>query len=130
MSPDPTNPENNLLDSSQLETFIMLGYEDYADLLGDVKRDVPGYFTVIHSSVATGDAKACSAAAHSCRGMLSYFGCIALNNLLADLENGALPDKSNADTIHNELLASWKHTLNAIHAWEKSIPDFAPGTSH
>jgi HPt (histidine-containing phosphotransfer) domain-containing protein len=128
MSLEPTNPTNPLLDPSQLETFIMLGYEDYADLLGDVERDVPGYFNIIHSAIASGDSKACSAATHSCRGMLSYFGCVALTSLLAELENGVLPDKSRAESVHNELLTTWESTLNAILKWEKSVPDFAPDT--
>lgn len=130
MSLEPTAPTNPLLDPSQLETFIMLGYEDYADLLDDVKRDVPGYFTVIRSAIASGDSKACAAAAHSCRGMLSYFGCTALTSQLAKLENGVLPDKSCAESVHNELLAIWESTLNAILKWEKSVPDFAPNPPH
>lgn len=126
MASDSTNPDPALLDVSQLDTFVMLGYEDYADLLNDVKRDVPGYFDAIRSAIASGDAKACSAASHSCRGMLSYFGCIMLSQLLGALENGALPDAAAAESTHNKLLATWEKTLTAIIEWEKSVPDFSP----
>jgi HPt (histidine-containing phosphotransfer) domain-containing protein len=126
MDLEPTTPSNLLLDISQLDTFVMLGYDEYSELLGDVRREVPGYFAVIRTAIQSGDSKACSAASHSCRGMLSYFGCVTLNSLLARLENEALPAASDADRIHDELLAVWEKTLAALHEWEKSVPDFAP----
>ena len=126
MGLEPTNSANPLLDHNQLETFIMLGYDDYADLLNDVRREVPGYFTTIRSAIASGDSKSCSAASHSCRGMLSYFGCIALNNLLSVLENGPLPDASSAESVHDQLLTVWDDTLFAIQEWAESVPDFIP----
>ncbi|GAA5115546.1 Hpt domain-containing protein [Luteolibacter yonseiensis] len=126
MDSEPTTSSDSLLDVSQLDTFVMLGYDEYSELLGDVRREVPNYFTVIHGAIASGDSKTCSAACHSCRGMLSYFGCVVLNNLLGGLENGPLPDKSQADPIHDELLTTWNNSLNALLGWEKTVPDFAP----
>jgi len=126
MDTEPHDSSHPLLDISQLDTFVMLGYEDYADLLKDVKNDVPEYFNTIRQSIATGDAKACRAASHSCRGMLSYFGCVALTHLLDDLENGALPGEGAAESTHAKLVATWEKTLTALQEWEKSVPDFSP----
>lgn len=126
MSTEPSDPSQPLLDVSQLDTFVMLGYEDYADLLSDVKNDVPEYFRTIRAAIAAGDAKACRAASHSCRGMLSYFGCVALTHILDGLENGPLPEEGAAESTYNKLVATWEKTLTALVEWEKSVPDFSP----
>lgn len=128
MDSDNTSPDSLLLDPRQLETFVMLGYEDYADLLADVTNDVPGYLATIRSAVLAGDAAATSAAAHSCRGMLSYFGCVALTDRLAGIEHSPQRDASSAEPEYVELVALWDATRAAILRWEQSVPDFAPGS--
>jgi HPt (histidine-containing phosphotransfer) domain-containing protein len=123
ISPDP-----RLLDVQQLETFIMLGYEDYADLLGDVAHDVPGYFSTIRSAILAGDRAAGAAAAHSCRGMLSYFGCVALTERLAEIEHAPPIHEASAEPLYGELALLWEATQAALHEWERGVPNFAPGS--
>lgn len=127
MDQEAQSPEAGILDTEQLETFLMLGYEDYENLLGDVVREVPSYISTIHASILAGDSSACSAATHSFRGMLSYFGCIKLTERLALLEKNALPEASRAGDIQAELLELWKKSLAAIRQWE-SDSDFHPGS--
>ncbi len=127
MEQEAQSPEAGILDTEQLETFLMLGYEDYANLLGDVVTEVPSYIATIHSSILSRDSGIYSAAIHSFRGMISYFGCINLTEKLAFLEKNALPEASFASDIQAELLKLWEKSLAAIRQWE-SDSDFHPGS--
>ncbi|NQX02929.1 response regulator, partial [bacterium] len=123
--PHTTSPPP-LLDALQLEPFISIGYDDYLDLLGDVIDNVPGQLEQIRTAIKDADTATLSARAHSLRGMLSYFGCIAMTTRLHQLELQDMPRPGQAIDIHTELRALWEESLTAIKAWEKSVPDFAP----
>lgn len=118
--------ESTLLDHQQLESFIDLGFDDYLDLLGDVIHDVPGHLAHLRAAIQQGDSRELNARAHSLRGMLSYFGCVAMTDRLARMEHheSVVPDQAAA--THSELHSLWEKSLAAIKAWEKSVPGFAP----
>ncbi len=115
-----------LLDLEPLESFVVLGYEDYLDLLGDVIRDVPGHLESIHTAILAGNSADVSTRVHSFRGMVSYFGCIALTGRLAELERQPAIAPTEAAAIHTELQDLWDRSLAALKDWEKSVPDFVP----
>ena len=116
-----------LLDLDPLETFAVLGYDDYLDLLSDVIRDVPGHLDAVRAANLAGNPADVSSRVHSFRGMVSYFGCIALTGRLAELERQPAIAPTQAAAIHAELQDLWDRSLAAIKDWEKSVPDFAPG---
>lgn len=118
--------ETPLIDPPQLETFIVFGHADYLDLLGDVIHDVPGHLERLRTAISAGNPGEIRAAAHSLRGMLSYFGCVALTTRLADFEHQTAIPPEQAAPIHAELSGLWEKTLAAIKEWEKTVPDFAP----
>jgi HPt (histidine-containing phosphotransfer) domain-containing protein len=118
--------QSPLLDHEQLESFADIGYDDYLELLGDVIHDVPGHLDRIRASIEAGDSAAVKSRVHSFRGMVSYFGCIALTDRLAVMEHHPEIAPDQAATIHSELQNLWDRSLAAIKDWEKSVPDFAP----
>jgi hypothetical protein len=125
---DPTSPETPLLDFHQLNTMIDLGLESYLDLLDGVIQSVPDYLTNIHTDILTGNHQNLDHNTHALRGMLSYFGCIALCTRLDDFRitksNPTSPPAEQAGAIHAGLMALWEATFSAIKAWEKTVPEF------
>ena len=115
-----------LLDLEPLEVFATLGYDDYLDLLSDVIRDGPGHLESVRAAIHAGNAADVTSRTHSFRGMVSYFGCIALTSRLAELEHHPAIAPSEATAIHAELQDLWNRSLTAIKDWEKSVADFAP----
>lgn len=115
-----------LLDLEPLESFAILGYADYLDLLGDVVRDVPGHLDSIRSAILAGNSAEVSTRIHSLRGMVSYFGCIGLTGRLAELEHQPAIAPTAAAVIHTELPELWDRRLAALKNWQKSVPDSAP----
>ncbi len=115
-----------LLDLGQLESFAGIGYDDYLDLLSDVVRDVPRHLEGIRASIDAGNSTDVRSRLHSFRGMISYFGCIALTDRLAGMEQHPEIPPDQAVGIHSELQSLWDRSLAAIKDWEKSVPDFAP----
>ena len=119
--------QESLLNLEPLEVFATLGYDDYFDLLSDVIRDVPGHLESVRAAIHSGNPAEVSSRVHNFRGMVSYFGCIALTDRLAELEHHPAIAPTEAPAIHAELQDLWDRTLAAIKDWEKSVPDFAPG---
>ena len=66
------------------------------------------------------------ARAHGLRGVLAYFGCVAVTKRLAQLETQECVPPEQAAGIHAELLDLWEQSLAALAEWEKSVPDFGP----
>ncbi len=114
-----------LLDLEQLESLIVLGAEDFRELLGDVIGSVPGQITRIHADIHAGDAPHLRAHAHELRGMLLYFGCQALAMRLDELEHHPQAPSAEAAAIHADLETLWHHSLAAIQAWQLTVPEFA-----
>ncbi len=124
---DTSRPSSeSLLDISQLNSFITIGYTDYIDLLGDVIQDVASHLVSIQAAIQQGNLVDLRARSHSLRGMLSYFGCIAMTARLKVLEESASLTPPQAAAIHGELQSLWDQSLAAIRSWEKSVPNFAP----
>ena len=122
---DP-NPQPALLDFHQLETFVVIGVADYLDLLGDVIEDVPIQLEQIRVAIQDGDSPHLKARSHGLRGLLAYFGCIAMTARLAELETQASVAPEQASAIHSELQNLWQASLAALKEWEKSLPGFVP----
>jgi HPt (histidine-containing phosphotransfer) domain-containing protein len=116
-----------LLDLRQLETFTIIGYDEYLELYADLLQEVPLQLEQIRAAIQQDDTLERKNIAHALRGILAYFGCAAMSARLAELEVPATvtpPDQATA--IHTELLALWETSLAAIQHWEKSVPGFAP----
>jgi len=126
---DVTQPvsgeEPVLVNTDKLRTFLILGLDDYVEMLGDVMGEVPEQLERIRSSIEQGDFADCRQAAHSLRGILGYFGCAAMTTRLGQLEGRQSFAPEEAATIHAEFQTLWSASLAAIRQWEKSIPDFA-----
>ena len=117
-----------LLNLRQLETFCIIGYDDYLELLGDLSLEVPARLEQIRAAIEHGDAVELKTIAHSLRGILAYFGCAALNERFAALEApDAVAPPEQAAAIDGQLQTLWQDSLAAIKAWEKSVPGFAQG---
>ena len=114
-----------LLDLDQLESFAAIGYEDYLELLSDVIRDIPGHLEGIRVSIEAGTTAETKSRVHLFRGMLSYFGCVALTDRLAELERHSEIAADQAASIHAEIQQLWDRSFAAIKQWEISVPDFA-----
>ncbi|GAA5116607.1 hypothetical protein GCM10023212_03540 [Luteolibacter yonseiensis] len=124
MSPSPSPHDPPLLDLRQLRSFVVLGHENFLELLEDMKGDMPKSFAAVREAMLTGDAEETSAVAHSSRGILSYFGCVALNQRLAVIEALKTVDPSQAEIVFNELTALWAESVVAIKEWESGVPEF------
>lgn len=114
-----------LLNVSQLNSFVAIGYDDYIDLLCDAIQDVTVHLTAIQAAIQQGNQSDLRARSHSLRGMLSYFGCIAMTSRLKLLEQNLALTPPQAAMIHTELETLWVNSLAAIKVWEKTVPDFA-----
>ena len=114
-----------LINPRQLEPLAILGIEDFHDILGDVVRDVPGCLKSLRAAIRAGDIATLKARAHSLRGMLANFGCVAMTARLARIEHLESIDPTEADAVQTELQQLWDQSLAAIKAWEKSVPEFA-----
>jgi hypothetical protein len=127
MEPSHSNPPPSeaLLDLGQLNSFVAIGYDDYIDLLGDAVTDVTLHLTAIQAAIQQGNQAELRARSHSLRGMLSYFGCIAMTSRLKLLEENTSLTPPQAALMHAELEAMWVKSLAAIKAWEKTVPEFA-----
>jgi len=123
----PTS-EPPLLDYHQLETFVVIGVADYLELLDDVIKDVPVQLAQIRVAMQQGNTQQVKARAHGLRGLVAYFGCVAMTARLAHLENQDQLSPEQAATTHGELLGLWDQSLDALRQWEKSLPGFAPET--
>ncbi len=117
--------ESKLLDTHQLEPFIMIGITDYLDLLNDVIRDVPGHLENIRNAIRDGNSREFKNHAHTLRGMISHFGCIAMTTRLAQLEHHETVTPDQAAAVHAELQTIWEQSLAALKEWEKTAPGFA-----
>lgn len=117
-----------LLDPRLLEAFIVIGYDDYLDLLRDVIHDVPVYLRNIRISIEKGNQADIRFLAHSLKGMLSFFGCIAMTARLHRLETQERPAPEQAGRCHTELQSLWEDSLAALMVWEKSVPEFSHAT--
>ncbi|MCX6878497.1 MAG: ATP-binding protein [Verrucomicrobia bacterium] len=118
--------ESALIDTRQLDTFIDLGSVAYHDILGDLIRDVPASLEHLRAVIQAGDTAACKRRAHSLKGILACFGCVAMTARLAELEQqegDAAPE--HATPLHAELQDLWQRSLSAIREWEKSVPAFS-----
>ncbi len=122
---DPLPSVTDIIDTEPLESFIIIGYEDYNDLLQDAIQQVPEGIESIRAGVAAGDHQAVKARAHSLKGMLSYFGCKTLTSRLQQLEDRPFAP-GDAPAVQAELLEYWEKSLSALRQWEKSVPGFAP----
>ena len=60
------------------------------------------------------------------RGLLAYFGCIAMTARLAALENQTSIAPEQAAAIRAELNDLWERSLAALRQWENSLPGFMP----
>jgi len=116
--------EITLLDYHQLETFVVIGVTDYLELLGDVIEDVPGQLAQIRAAMEQGNAPQVKARAHGLRGLVAYFGCVAMTARLAELEQQDHLSTEHAGAIHGELLDLWNQSLAALRQWERSLPGF------
>ncbi|MEY4243781.1 MAG: Hpt domain [Verrucomicrobiota bacterium] len=112
------------LDTHQLKTFIELGFSDYREIFEDFTGQIPHYLERIHNAIRDADTAAFKATVHSLRGMASLFGCITLTQRLAQLEHHLELKPELAHHIHSELHSLWQGNLEALHAWEKSVPEF------
>lgn len=127
-TPNATAPPV-LIDCQQLATFIDIGSDGYFDILADLIGAVPGYLENLRDHIHDGDAAALRHRAHSLRGILGCFGCVAITTRLARFE---LPERvapELAVALHAELFDLWDQSLGAIKEWEKSVPAFAAGAS-
>ena len=115
-------PQVPLLDYHQLETFAVIGIADYLRLLGEVIEDIPHQMDQIRASIEQGNVPQARARAHGLRGLVAYFGCVAMTARLASLE--AQEDYPVAQTaaIHADLLDIWEQSLAALDAWRTSLP--------
>ena len=127
--PEPVKVQNApagpLLDFRQLKPLAAIGIEDFHDLLGDVIQDVPNHLEKIRSAIHSADTSELKARAHTFRGMIANYGCIALAERLTRLEYHEAVVPAQAADIHGELLDLWDRSLAAIKEWEKSVPEFA-----
>ena len=114
-----------LINPRQLEPLAILGIKDFHEILGDVVRDVPGCLESLRAAIHAGDIAALKARAHSLRGMLGNFGCVAMTARLAQIEHLESIDPTEADAVQTELQQLWDQSLAAIKAWEKAVPEFA-----
>ena len=114
-----------LLDFRQLKPLAAIGIVDFRDLLNDVVEDVPAHLDKIRAAIQADDAPELQARAHTFRGMIANYGCIALAERLTRLEYQDQVIPAQAATIHAELQDLWDRSLAAIEVWEKSVPEFA-----
>ena len=125
---DPTQSaagqESPLINTRKLQTFVILGVADYVEMFGDLMCEVPQQLARMHSAIAGGDLAECRQCAHSLRGILGYFGCVAMTVRLAELENRESVMPEEASAIYGEFHTLWHDSCAAIREWEKSIPDF------
>jgi len=121
----PTS-ETPLLDYHQLETFVVIGVADYLELLDDVIKDVPVQLAQIRTAIQQRNTEQVKARSHGLRGLVAYFGCVAMTARLAHLENQDELTHEQAAAIQTELLGIWDQSLDALRQWEKTLPGFAP----
>jgi len=114
-----------LVNTDKLRTFLILGVDDYVEMLGDLIGEVPEQLDRMRDAIQSGDIADCRQAAHSLRGILGYFGCVAMTARLGQLEGRPSLAAEEAPTIHAEFQSLWSASLAAIRQWEKSVPDFA-----
>lgn len=119
-----TTPQLPLLDYHQLETFVVIGVADYLSLLDDVIEDIPAQLAQIRDCMEQGNFPQVKARAHGLRGLVAYFGCVAMTTRLARLENQAEFSPETAASIHLELQVVWEQSLAALRQWEKSHDGF------
>ena len=80
-------PDLPLINIRKLQTFVMLGIDDYVEMLGDLMREVPEQLEQIRIAIEQGNLEDCREHAHSMRGILGYFGCVTMTRRLASLES-------------------------------------------
>ncbi|MEI6674114.1 MAG: ATP-binding protein [Verrucomicrobiota bacterium] len=117
-----------LIDTQQLDTFIEIGSAGYHDIIGDLIRDVPEHVNHIRDAIHAADAAMLKRRLHSLKGILACFGCVAMTQRLAHLEQQAGITPALAAPLHRELHDLWEKSLSAIMEWERSVPAFS-GTS-
>ena len=124
--PALTPPPPPLIDCRKLEIFRILGMDTYRELLGDVILEVPAKLEHIRTAIEQDDFPECKLHVHALRGILAYFGCVAMTTRLAQVENqqGIAPELAAATCA--ELQTLWDNSLAAIREWENSQPDFQP----
>ena len=117
-------PEPSIINTRKLQTFVILGIDDYTEMLGDLMREVPEQLEQMRIDIERGNFAECRQCAHSLRGILGYFGCVAMTARLAELETRESLMPEEAAAIHAEYQTLWHDSLAAIREWEKSIPGF------
>ncbi len=118
-----SSPQVQLLNYHQLESYAVIGVEDYLRLLGEVIEDIPNQMAEIRDSVEQGNAPLVKARAHGLRGLVAYFGCAAMAARLAQLENQEGIAPAQASAIHAELQVIWEQSLAALDSWRQSMTD-------
>jgi PAS domain S-box-containing protein len=123
-STSPATTASALIDSRQLNTFIEVGSAAYFDILADLAREVPIHLDNIRTLIEANDIPAFKHRAHSLKGVLACFGCVAMTQRIIQLEtqNHVTPDQ--AAPLHAELQQLWQSSFAAIKEWEKSVPSF------
>jgi len=116
-----SSPQVQLLDYHQLESYAVIGVEDYLRLLSDVIEDIPNQMDQIRDSIQQGNAPQIKARAHGLRGLVAYFGCVAMAARLAQLENQEDTVPTQACAIHTELQVIWEQSLAALNSWRQSM---------
>ncbi|KAB2640420.1 MAG: Hpt domain-containing protein [Verrucomicrobia bacterium] len=115
-----------LLDYHQLETFAVIGVADYLRLLTEVIEDIPKQMDQIRAAIQEGNVPQILARAHGLRGLVAYFGCVAMTESLAQLEKQEHFPPAQATAIHAELQSVWQQSLAALNAWQQSLPSSSP----
>lgn len=121
----PVPHHSQLLDHKQLDVLVQFGISAYHELIADVVADVPTHLAGIRAAIEESSYSELRTRAHSCRGMLSNFGCIGMTARLARFEHETLTPAAQAADIHTELETLWQRTLAAIRCWETTVPEFA-----
>jgi len=116
-------PQVPLLDYHQLETFAVIGVADYLRLLAEVIEDIPKQMDQIRAAIQEGNVPQIRARAHGLRGLVAYFGCVAMTERLAQLENQEHFPPAQASAIHAELEDVWQNSLAALNAWQQSLSE-------
>ncbi|MFT4176122.1 MAG: Hpt domain-containing protein [Luteolibacter sp.] len=110
-----------LIDYEQLEPFIEIGLEEFAQIFHDVIEETPLRLQEISNSLVAGDFPSAKRTSHTLRGMLSNFGCKLLCEKLFALEHGEPTGPAEAPARMRELQTLWTLSLGAILEWEKSV---------
>jgi PAS domain S-box-containing protein len=111
-----------LVDIKQLDALIIIGAEGYRDVLQDLMREVPVHIANIRTLIEIGDMPSFKCRIHKFKGVLGFFGCVAMTSRLDHLHEQDHFASELAVPIHAELTDLWDKSLIAIRQWELSVP--------